>query len=83
MNKLLTHNDIHTFLKKRKTNNYTIETNNFTIKIKIKKFFFNIKKLQKEIDEIRPLPIAFICHKYTLKEWLSTLLLKLHNTSAL
>lgn len=67
---LLTVNDIEEYLRSKKIKNFEIHCSDGVVKICIKHFFCNIKSLQKEIDEIRPLGILVECRKYTFIEWL-------------
>jgi len=67
---LVTYNDIKCFLESRSISNYTIEISVGSVRILIKKLFFNVKQLQMEIDQVRPLAIQIVCRKYNLKEWL-------------
>lgn len=55
---------------------FNLITNCGKIYIKIKKYFFNIKKFQKHIDDIRPIGVQILCNKITLIEWL---LIKIKN----
>ena len=66
----ITYNDIRCFLQSRNVSNYIVEMSVGSIRIKIKRLFFNVKKLQMEINESRPIGIQVACRKYSFKEWL-------------
>jgi hypothetical protein len=62
--------DFIIFYFKLKHSDFNICENYCSINIKIKKYFFNIKRLQKKINDIRPFGVVFLCKKFTFIEWL-------------
>ena len=67
---LLTVNDIENFLKSKNKKFEITHCENGIVNICIKQYFCNIRLLQEEINEIRPLGILIVCRKYTFIEWL-------------
>ena len=70
------YNDIKRFLESKNISNYTVEISIGSVRVLIKKLFFNVKQLQTEIDQLRPLGVQIVCRKYNLKEWLINFLIK-------
>jgi hypothetical protein len=60
-NAFITYNNFKHFLQKKSVKKYAIQINSNSVKIIIKNLFFNLKKLQKEINEIQPIGISVTC----------------------